>query len=289
MQGELVTAARDLAIRTARMIRQPVADIVRRPRTQRYFLKSLRVTQPERTDDELRDVIQELELVFPPIPVEEAITNAVWMRRVKRLMHDFPLARPLKIHQAIERCRRHFGWHQELAVNVLMVAELHERIFYDAPYWRRTTEHEEADDMATVPSQANTTRKQPPVRVERVKRTLKCRLKARELSDVVERSSEVAAHLTALREQYAETRRTLQQQIRVAAQEYDELLDKVGTKVEERQVVCEERYSYAQGVVRVIRTDTGEVIEERPMTPQERQLVLGGSLQAPKADRLPAP
>lgn len=39
-------------------------------------------------------------------------------------------------------------------------------------------------------------------------------------------------------------------------------------------VACEERHDYRRGEVQVVRLDTGELLESRPMTPAERQATL---------------
>lgn len=56
-------------------------------------------------------------------------------------------------------------------------------------------------------------------------------------------------------------------------------------------VACEERHDYRRGEVQVVRLDTGELLEARPMTPAERQatLPLEQAPAAPAADAGGAP
>ena len=49
----------------------------------------------------------------------------------------------------------------------------------------------------------------------------------------------------------------------------------VRNKYEYRDVECDVIPDFKSGVVVTVRNDTGEVIDERPMTAEERQLKLG--------------
>ncbi len=51
---------------------------------------------------------------------------------------------------------------------------------------------------------------------------------------------------------------------------------------EARPTECQEEYDYRLGEVRVVRTDTGEKLEVRPMTSEERQPTLAGVSTEPK-------
>lgn len=54
------------------------------------------------------------------------------------------------------------------------------------------------------------------------------------------------------------------------------LADIVRTKVELREVPVEVTAHFDEDVVRVVRGDTGEVVHERPIRPEERQEVIAG-------------
>lgn len=280
----LRAAARDLAVRTAKTIRQPVEHIVRRPRTQRYFLKSLRVSHPSATDDERREAIGELEFSFPPPEVTEAVEDPIWWRRVRRLMRSFP---PRKLHALIERTRRHFGWHHELTINVLMVAELQGRVTFDDPYWKRPDP--ENQEVAMVVSQSGTRRKAPAIRVVPVQKLLPCPLTERERMAALEQSGSLWSEVDSLDAELREHTKAQKAQIRAKRAELEQLMKRVRDKVDNRAVRCEERYIYETGRVRVIRLDTGAVIEERPMKAEERQLVLGAGASSGAARSSSAP
>lgn len=56
-----------------------------------------------------------------------------------------------------------------------------------------------------------------------------------------------------------------------------DLASKAHLGMEARPVKCLETYDYRLGEVRVVRTDTGEALETRPMTSDERQPTLPGA------------
>lgn len=62
------------------------------------------------------------------------------------------------------------------------------------------------------------------------------------------------------------------------------LVDIVEKGEEDRDVECELKKDFERGVVTVVRLDTGEVVETRPMTPDERQ----EEMFRPRKDRAPA-
>lgn len=52
----------------------------------------------------------------------------------------------------------------------------------------------------------------------------------------------------------------------------------IGTATEVRDVECEEKFDFGRGVVYLVRTDTGEEVEKRPMQEWERQKRFDGLL-----------
>lgn len=53
-----------------------------------------------------------------------------------------------------------------------------------------------------------------------------------------------------------------------------DLSEKIESGFEEKSVSCRVKFDHAREMVFIIRTDTDEVVEERPMTEEERQLEL---------------
>ena len=54
----------------------------------------------------------------------------------------------------------------------------------------------------------------------------------------------------------------------------NELVAKVSAGCETRDVECEKHLDFAQNLARVVRLDTGEIVEERGLLTSERQLIL---------------
>lgn len=66
----------------------------------------------------------------------------------------------------------------------------------------------------------------------------------------------------------------------------NELSSQIKNRKEDRAVVCTEEPEYRKGVMQTIRTDTQQVVEERPLTIEERQTnlrALDGGKKAAKA------
>lgn len=48
----------------------------------------------------------------------------------------------------------------------------------------------------------------------------------------------------------------------------------ISSGIEYREVECEKQFDWAKGIVQIVRLDTGEVVDERPMKPEEEQRTL---------------
>jgi hypothetical protein len=96
-------------------------------------------------------------------------------------------------------------------------------------------------------------------------------------SDIAVRAREVARLLRRIEEKTEERDRAKKH----ANGEIDELeasVKRLSNEVhdgeERREIQCERRFIYRLGVVQVVRTDTGEVVDERAMDAHERQTEL---------------
>ena len=63
-------------------------------------------------------------------------------------------------------------------------------------------------------------------------------------------------------------------QIKMAEQDVNDLCDAINRKTERRQVECVETFDFRLGEVRIVRSDTKEIVERRAMTASERQVPL---------------
>lgn len=130
-----------------------------------------------------------------------------------------------------------------------------------------------SDATITETSDSN---EQHPVKIERFPRNLRVKLTDRE---IVERAQR-AAHLAAEVEQQEEAAKAAAKQAKARIEELDAERRRLNLEVMDgavhREVQCERRYIYRLGVVQEYRTDTGELLSERPMTERERQPDLPG-------------
>jgi hypothetical protein len=62
--------------------------------------------------------------------------------------------------------------------------------------------------------------------------------------------------------------------IKLVKEIVDKLVATIAERTEERDVQCDQIPYYASGMVEIVRCDTGEVIDKRPMTDSERQETL---------------
>lgn len=131
-------------------------------------------------------------------------------------------------------------------------------------------------------TQAGTRRKEPTIRVVEVQRILPCPLTETELKTAVRRISTLLVDKAVLEEEIRKVVASYRAKLKAVAGELGPCMQQMREQVEHRSVRCEERFIYATGMVRLVRTDTGALVEERPMREGERQLVIDdGSSPAP--------
>jgi len=116
-------AIRRLALRTSRVVREPLHDLVGKPRTQRYFLKALRRTLPGFSDEQIREAAFALEMEFQPPELDEPISSPVWLGHVRTLLREMEPGRFYKLFELTRLARQRCKWHREFALNVVIVAE----------------------------------------------------------------------------------------------------------------------------------------------------------------------
>lgn len=113
-------------------------------------------------------------------------------------------------------------------------------------------------------------------KTEQIVMTLPVQLTTDEL---LERGKVLATATIKLREldsQKKEMAKQLKGQMDVIDAEIHNLEQQVESGTEPRQVDCEISWDYQNGTIRTMRLDTHEIISERDMTLEERQLELDG-------------
>lgn len=256
-----VEYAAKVAVRAARSINDSVRALVRRPKSQAYLFSELRRRFPDRPEAELRAAVQALrrmDLQDPeprpqsmrrPTIGREPSSDPIWLQRAEELGQT--VATQATTEEALERAALCLNWDRNHTIQVLAAAEDAGSLFYDAPFWVRGM----AKNVKTV----STVRELP------------CQLDADEALRATQRVTQIVLEKRALEAQI----QSLRSQLRAKDAEFAAELAKASTRVELRNVQCEERYNYALGIVEVIRLDTKAVIDKRTMRPEERQLELG--------------
>lgn len=113
------------------------------------------------------------------------------------------------------------------------------------------------------------------VKIERFTRNLRVMLKE---GEVVERAKR-NAYLLGEIQQKEDERDAAKKQANAQIEELEAEMHRLSLEVRDgatyRDIPCERRYVYRTGNVIEVRTDSGDVLNERPMTDRERQLELG--------------
>jgi hypothetical protein len=152
-------ALRHLAVRTSRTIREPLHDLVGKPRTHRYFLKTLRGKLGGYSDDDIREACFALEHEFRPPKIKRPIKSKRWLGEIAKLLIAMEPGRFYKLHELTRIGRQRYGWHREYTINVLIVAEDRNVLATIRDVWHRRSRPNEqgpkAENHPSPPLQAH--------------------------------------------------------------------------------------------------------------------------------------
>lgn len=109
------------------------------------------------------------------------------------------------------------------------------------------------------------------VKPVRVSRDLPVKLTTEELATTAKEIGRLSRHRSDLEAQAKQAASHWKDRIAGVDAQIHDLAQRAHEGVEPRPVQCEERHDYRVGEVRVVRLDTDEVLEVRPMTGEERQ------------------
>lgn len=107
--------------------------------------------------------------------------------------------------------------------------------------------------------------------VTTVQRELPCQLSDDQIIERANAMADLDAEISKLKDR----RKSVNQKIREKDDERLKLSDEVEKGTELRMVTCRVDEDFAHNVVRIVRNDTGETVEERPMTAADRQESMG--------------
>ncbi len=115
-------------------------------------------------------------------------------------------------------------------------------------------------------------------KVENYTRELKVVLKPEEVAERADRAAQLLADRDHEEAELKAHASHVKSRIATMESEMRHLSGEVRTKCTYREVQCERRFLYDTGTVQEVRLDTGEVLNERPMTDREKQrdLPFGG-------------
>lgn len=120
-------------------------------------------------------------------------------------------------------------------------------------------------------------KKQPSVRKEPFATDLRVPLKEHEVADRADRAAVLADDIEQKADAAKETAKAARSALARLAAEKRGLEREVRARATYREVQCERRFNYDDGVVSEVRLDTGEEISSRPMTEAEKQLFMSFS------------
>lgn len=101
---------------------------------------------------------------------------------------------------------------------------------------------------------------------------LDCTLSDEELAERKDRLATEYQALTEVQDEKADVMADYSKKIKGHQKVLAALIDAISTGKEKREVECLERRDDRLGVMQIIRGDTGEMVEERPLTLEERQV-----------------
>ena len=109
-----------------------------------------------------------------------------------------------------------------------------------------------------------------------IKEYLKCHLTEKEKTELSAKIAKAISDRTSAEAKLKEVSASIKAQIAQLDAEISEKALQINNGYEYRNVECRMDKDYRLGSVTITRLDTGEVIRERPMTAEERQMELPG-------------
>lgn len=107
---------------------------------------------------------------------------------------------------------------------------------------------------------------------KKINRTLKCLLTEDESREMGGELAQRYSEITDLEDQKKAVTSDFKSRIDAASAEASRIARMISNGYEFREVECEVVQDYEMGEVLIVRLDTGETIERRRMTPEERQV-----------------
>lgn len=103
---------------------------------------------------------------------------------------------------------------------------------------------------------------------------LPCALKSHEITDRALEAGQVDQELIALEDSFEITKKEHKTAVQELEHRRRVLLRELADGSTRRDVECRVVLNYVDGLAMVVRTDTGDVVSQRPLSPEERQAQL---------------
>lgn len=116
--------------------------------------------------------------------------------------------------------------------------------------------------------------KTKPIRTETYSTSLRCPLTTAEIADSAQRAAKLLNERDQKEEEMKAAQKSAKAQIEAIEADMRLHSERVRTGAEYRAVECERRFDHANQIVTERRLDTGAEINQRRMTPAERQLTI---------------
>lgn len=107
-----------------------------------------------------------------------------------------------------------------------------------------------------------------------VSRNLPCRLSLEEWNDRAKQLAEAVQNVATEERRQTDVKAGLKARLAELQSKQSVLADVVQRREESRDLVCDQLAYVERGIVEIVRRDTGEVIETRPLQDHERQQAL---------------
>jgi len=121
-----------------------------------------------------------------------------------------------------------------------------------------------------------------------IKEYLKCQLTEKEKTELSAKIAKAISDRASAEAKLKEVSASIKAQIAQLDAEISEKALQINNGYEYRNVECRMDKDYRLGSVTITRLDTGEVIRERPMTAEERQMELPGNKKEKQAKTKPS-
>lgn len=265
--------ATELALKAARSVGCRVAELVRRTKSQAYLFGRLRKAYPDRTDEELRAVVDRLRWSPPPEPElrprmrrapirgREPATAPCWVARAERLAAV--VRRALTTEELYRVAQAELRWRGPFIAQTLSASEDLNTLYYVQPHWLRL-------QVIAMPK-TTTPQKPKKVTVQPVVRKLPCPLADEDRLAHLDRIKGLRSQRRDLDLQLQSEQRRLRAALADVAAQIEATQAALDQGTELRDVACEERWNWTAGTVETVRRDTKAIIDKRDIKPEERQ------------------